>query len=234
MHPSPRRAAPPGDRPGGRHGQARRESRPRLSMAERRTQLIEAALRVFADHGFSGATTRRIAAEAGVTEAVIFQHFADKDALYAAILEAKTMDPWAQQWLAELELLIDGGDASRILHCLFEGLLGVHDRDPQYLRLMVFSALEQHPLARRLQGRSMRLYQALERFVVNGQTAGHFRTSSPAVLVRAVLALPIYHVMQQRLFKSPLPPVEHDELIEAGVQFALAGLARPSGQEAGS
>ncbi len=99
-------------------------------MADRRSQLIAAALRVFADHGFSGATTRRIASEAGVTEAVIFQHFADKDALYAAILEAKTMDPWAQQWLAELELLVDGGDASRVLHCLYEGLVGVHDRDP--------------------------------------------------------------------------------------------------------
>ncbi len=99
---------------------------------------------------------------------------------------------------------------------------------------MVFSALEQHPLARRLQGRTMRLYQALERFIVNGQTAGRFRTDSAAVLVRAVLALPVYHVMQQRLFRSPLPPVQHDELIETGVRFALAGLARPADQEAGS
>ena len=61
-------------------------------MAARREQLMGTALKLFADHGFRGTTTRRIAEEAGVTEAVIFQHFADKDALYAAILEAKAGD----------------------------------------------------------------------------------------------------------------------------------------------
>ena len=75
----------------------------RLSLAERRRQLIDAARRVFAEHGFRGATTRQIAAEAGVTEALIFQHFPDKDSLYAAILDEQASEPHADRWLAELE-----------------------------------------------------------------------------------------------------------------------------------
>ena len=235
MHPSPRRITTATARPTVRGARgASGEARQRLSMHARREQLINAALRVFAEHGFSGATTRRIAAEAGVTEAVIFQHFSDKDALYAAILEAKATDPWAQQWYAELELLVGGKDASAVLQCLYEGIVDLHERDAHYLRLMVYSALEQHPLARRLQPRTTQLYQLLERFIVQGQRDGRFRVGPVAVLVRAVLALPIYHVIQRRLFKTPWPAVQRDELIETGIQFALAGLARPAGQEARS
>lgn len=200
-------------------------------MPARREQLINTALRLFAEHGFRGTTTRRIAADAGVTEAVIFQHFPDKDALYAAILEAKASDPWAQQWYADLDRLVTAGDAGAVLRCLFVGIVDLHERDPHHLRLMVYSALEQHPLAARLQPRTARLYEVLERFILEGQRAGRFRQGSPAVLVRAIAALPLYHVIQRRLFKTPWPAVTRDELIDTGVRFALSGLARGSAEE---
>lgn len=48
---------------------------------DRHRELLEAAARVFAQHGFRGSTTRRIALEAGVNEVTIFRHFGSKDAL---------------------------------------------------------------------------------------------------------------------------------------------------------
>lgn len=195
-------------------------------MNERRQQLIDAAVRVFAERGFRGATTREIAVAAGVTEAVIFQHFPDKDALYAAILQQKCQGSEAHQWLESMQAAADAGDASGVLRTLFEGILEQHERDPYVLRLMVYSALEQHPLARQMHGQAKRLYEFLERFIVEGQRTGCFRTAPPPVLVRAVLALPTYVVMQRRLFGTPWPAASPDDLIEHGVQFALAGLAR--------
>jgi AcrR family transcriptional regulator len=50
-----------------------------------RDKLLDAAARVYAEHGYRGATTRRIAQEAGVNEITLFRHFGSKDAL---ILEA--------------------------------------------------------------------------------------------------------------------------------------------------
>ena len=44
-------------------------------------QLLEAALQVYAESGYHGATTRRIAAAAGVNEVTLFRHFGSKDAL---------------------------------------------------------------------------------------------------------------------------------------------------------
>lgn len=46
-----------------------------------RTQLIEAALKVYASAGIRGATTRRIADAAGVNEVTLFRHFGSKEAL---------------------------------------------------------------------------------------------------------------------------------------------------------
>jgi len=58
----------------------------RLSAEDRRASILEAATSVFAVHGFKGATTNQIAAAAKVSEALLFQHFATKTALYRAVL----------------------------------------------------------------------------------------------------------------------------------------------------
>ena len=47
-------------------------------MIEIRDKLLEAAARVFAETGYRGATTRRIAHEAGVNEVTLFRHFGSK------------------------------------------------------------------------------------------------------------------------------------------------------------
>jgi len=51
-----------------------------------RELLLEAALKVFAEHGTRGATTRRIAQAAGVNEVTLFRHFGSKDGLLRAAL----------------------------------------------------------------------------------------------------------------------------------------------------
>jgi AcrR family transcriptional regulator len=52
-----------------------------MSAPEIREQLLEAALRVYAVAGLRGATTRRIAQEAGVNEVTLFRHFGSKETL---------------------------------------------------------------------------------------------------------------------------------------------------------
>lgn len=194
----------------------------RLSLAERRRRLIDAARRVFAERGFRGATTRQIALAAGVTEALIFQHFPDKDSLYAAILDQQASAA-GDEWLSALEAC-DTEDDAAIIRMLYTGLIAQHERDPDLLRLMVFSALEDHPLSPHVHGRATRLYRFLESFITRGQRAGRFRPGSAAFLARATIALPIHYILQRQLFRTPWPPIEAAEMIESGVAFTLAGL----------
>jgi AcrR family transcriptional regulator len=59
----------------------------RLPAAERRQALVEAALRVFSEGSYAGATTAQIAREAGVSEPILYRHFASKRELYFACLD---------------------------------------------------------------------------------------------------------------------------------------------------
>jgi AcrR family transcriptional regulator len=54
---------------------------------EIRDKLLDCAVRLYAEAGFRGATTRRIAQEAGVNEITLFRHFGSKTALIQAALE---------------------------------------------------------------------------------------------------------------------------------------------------
>jgi AcrR family transcriptional regulator len=60
----------------------------RLPAAERRRALVDTALRVFAEGSYRGTTTAEIAREAGVSEPILYRHFASKRDLYLACIEA--------------------------------------------------------------------------------------------------------------------------------------------------
>ena len=57
----------------------------KLSSEDRRQAIIRAVRRVFAEKGFHGTTTRELAETAGVSEALLFKHFPNKEALYSAM-----------------------------------------------------------------------------------------------------------------------------------------------------
>jgi AcrR family transcriptional regulator len=56
-------------------------------LAARRSQILAAARRAFARHGYEGATVRVLEAETGLSRGAIFHHFRDKEALFLALAE---------------------------------------------------------------------------------------------------------------------------------------------------
>ncbi len=59
----------------------------RLPAAERRRAIVDAALRVFSEGSYAGATTADIARAAGISEPILYRHFASKRDLYFACLD---------------------------------------------------------------------------------------------------------------------------------------------------
>ncbi len=57
----------------------------KMSSEDRRAAIIKAVRRVFAEKGFDGTKTRALAEAAGVSEALLFKHFPNKEALYTAM-----------------------------------------------------------------------------------------------------------------------------------------------------
>ena len=63
-------------------------ARKRIPAAERRARILDAAVEVFAEHGYSAAKMQDIAARAGVVPSVLYDHFASKRELHITLLEA--------------------------------------------------------------------------------------------------------------------------------------------------
>ena len=59
----------------------------RLPAEQRRSQLLEVAIEIFAERGFHATSMEDIAEAAGVTKPVLYQHFPSKHALYVELLE---------------------------------------------------------------------------------------------------------------------------------------------------
>ena len=64
----------------------------RLPPEERRAQIIEAVLKVVAEHGVPGATVARIAAAADVSEGTLYVYFGSRDEILMAALDSIFMD----------------------------------------------------------------------------------------------------------------------------------------------
>jgi AcrR family transcriptional regulator len=70
------------------------ESRPRVRMAghERRKQLIDVGRALFAEKGFEATSIEEIAARAGVSKPVVYEHFGGKEGLYAVVVDREMSD----------------------------------------------------------------------------------------------------------------------------------------------
>ncbi len=66
-------------------------------------RLLDATLKLISEKGYLGATTRKIAEEAGVTELTLFRHFGSKEKLFKELLAGYTFLPRLKELLPELD-----------------------------------------------------------------------------------------------------------------------------------
>src|SRR3954462_4523603 len=79
-------AAPPKDTP----------PRKRLSAIDRRAAILDSALEVFSKRGYNGASIDEIAQAAGISKALIYEHFPSKRDLHVSLLEAEVQVVFAR------------------------------------------------------------------------------------------------------------------------------------------
>jgi TetR/AcrR family transcriptional regulator len=115
----------------------------RLNANDRRSQILAAALDVFAELGFHGARTRDLAERAGVSEALLFRHFQTKEDLIRAILESVEFE----ERIAMMEEQFSKLPPREALCRIAEYSLTALRDDPRVFRVVFFGVLEVPDLA---------------------------------------------------------------------------------------
>ena len=171
----------------------------------RREQILQTAVNLFSQRGFKGTTTKEIARAAGVSEAMVFRHFENKDALYGAILETKGCRdgvhrfPWEEN--AVLQSAIEQKDDFTVFYNIAFDALNKHQSDVGFMRLLFYSALEEHELADRFFHEFIeRIYGFIGGYIEQRQRDGAFRNINPRIAVRAFLGMLIHHSLNNILW----------------------------------
>ena len=173
----------------------------RMSAEDRRLQILRVAVSLFSQRGFGGTTTREIAQAAGVSEAMVFRHFATKQELYSAILDHKacsgdSMNP--EQMVAEA---LKQKDDRAVFEQLALGALDHHECDPEFQRLLLHSALEGHELAEMFFEKFIRrVYELLGGYITERQRDGAMVNIDPAIAVRSFIGMIIHHSLNNNLW----------------------------------
>jgi TetR/AcrR family transcriptional regulator len=209
--------------------QPRTRPRPRLAggarpaSGERRTQILREAARCFGTRGFRGTTTRDIANAVGITEAALYRHFSGKEAIYAAILDARMAAP---EVMEAVEPAARAKDDDKVFSTLAMAVLNSVEADPSFLRLLLYSALENHEMARPFyETRVRRLREFLTKYIGQRQRDGEFRDVDPVLAARAFVGMVADHMIARTVFgQKDLASHSTERIAETFTSIFLDGM----------
>ena len=172
----------------------------RMAGEDRRLQILAVAVSLFSKRGFRGTTTKEIAQAAGVSEAMVFRHFATKEELYTAILNRKCSGGRFEP----AEMAADAmhrKDDRGVFESLALGALEYHEKDPEFQRLLLHSALEKHELAQMFFDEFVRrVYEFLGSYIRERQRDGALIEIDPAIVVRCFIGIVMHHSLNNNLW----------------------------------
>jgi TetR/AcrR family fatty acid metabolism transcriptional regulator len=192
--------------------------------ADRRGQILAAAVKVFAKKGFHASRVGDVAEEAGVAYGLVYHYYKSKEDLLETIFRTT----WTEMLARVREVEEAGVPASEAVRQVTALLLRTWRRDPDLVRVLVREVTRSQHVQQEVEEISHAM-QALEDIVRRGQESGEFRTDLDPRLAAVVFYGALDEVLTGWVL-GQLP--DRDEDIARAerdvVAFLTAGLREPS------
>ena len=179
---------------------------------QRRRQILEAAVRVFAQRGYHTSRVGDIAEEAGVAYGLVYHYFDSKEAVLRNIF----VETWTNM-LATIEAIEAGEESAREqLRKVVELVLRTWRRDPDLVRVLVREVTRAPQISDEIE-EIEHAFEALQRIVVRGQERGEFKRDVDPRLASWIL----YGSMEEILTGWVLGRLEADDESIAAAERAV-------------
>jgi AcrR family transcriptional regulator len=142
-----------------------------IAQAEKRRQILDAAVRTFAHKGYHAARVGDIAEEAGVAYGLVYHYFDSKE----DVLETIFRETWTELLAAIHDVEHADEAASEQLRQVTAILLRSWRHQPDLVRVLVREVARSPEVQKRV-AELDEIFRAIERIVARGQAAGEFRT----------------------------------------------------------
>ena len=200
----------------------------RMPADDRHRQLLRSAIDCFARNGFGGTKTKDIAAAAGVSEAILFRHFATKEDLYHAILDMKEDQEAANSLKVLIEECAARRDDAGVFRAVAREIFESFEEDPAFHRLILYALLEGHLMANLFHKRlGSRRREFMRRYVVQRQAEGAFRQGDPDLALNFAVGSLVHFAMAKHIFGMKKPVIADEAVIKELVGYILAALTEP-------
>ena len=166
-------------------------------MEQIQERLLNAAAELFSKQGYAGVSMRDIAREVGITQAAIYHHFSNKEALYIAAVTYL----FEQHTLGISKQMSAIDDPAQRLELLIGTLLEVTEEDPRFRRIYMRELLEgdEKKLAAIAENAFIAFYEPL--YELMGELAPD---SDPQLLIFSMAGM-IFHHLEARKLAPHLP-----------------------------
>jgi TetR/AcrR family transcriptional regulator len=203
-----------------------------MAADDRHRQLLRSAIDCVARNGFGGTKTKDIAAAAGVSEAILFRHFATKEDLYHAILDMKGGEPAAQgakRLMQQMEECAARRDDAGVFETIANAIYESFREDPAFHRLMLYAMLEGHVMASLFHKRlGAGFKDFLRRYVVSRQAEGAFRSGDPDLVLDFAVGTVMHCATGKYVFGVKKSATADEDAVKQLVGFVLNGLTEPA------
>ena len=179
---------------------------------------------LFSQKGFSGTTTKEIAAAAGVTEAIVFRHFASKRDLYTAILESRLQGQDVEAWLARAREFMERQDDEGLFRFLISQIIATCEKKTSFERLILFAALEGQELAVMQHRIAAPISKPFTDYIARRQDAGALRKGDPGVILMAIAGLAKYYGAQKYIYGIYPPEISDETVVNTLISILMDGL----------
>ena len=192
-----------------------------IAQADKRTRILDAAIRVFAEHGNHGARVGDIAEDAGVAHGLLYHYFASKDDVLRPIF----VENWGALIARFRAVEASAEPASEKLEGIAKILLRTWRNDPALVTVMVREVARSPLLQDRVED-VREAFAIVQRVIEEGQASGAFRTDVDARLASWVFYGGLEEVLTGWVL-GQLPDSEDDvaRAERTAIAIALRGLA---------
>jgi TetR/AcrR family transcriptional regulator, fatty acid metabolism regulator protein len=184
--------------------------------ADRRRQILAAAVKVFAEKGFHASRVSDIAEEAGIAYGLVYHYFKSKEELLETIFRTT----WTEMLARVREVESAGVPATEAVRQVTALLLRTWRRDPDLVRVLVREVTRNQHVQQELEEITAAM-EALEGIVRRGQESGEFREELDPRLAAVVFYGALEEVLSGWVL-GQLP--DRDEDIDRAEQNVVAVL----------
>jgi AcrR family transcriptional regulator len=198
-----------------------RQIKRRMPAPARRERIVAAALEEFAAGGYAGTSMGAIADRAGITRAVLYDHFTSKQALYLGLLEERNT-----AFLSHVGARITGsGDARERMRETIDTVFAFAESEPSSWRLLFGGDVsgEGKPARARRQVHVQLVGAVAALLAEDAETAGIDPASLEPIVEMLIAAL-----RGAVEWRAQNPSVAREHLVDSAMELLWRGLGRAS------